>query len=161
MTLTNKTRRALKTVDGLVNYLHLPAAAKAEHHTDSAGLPAQDLDIEQAIQEGIAWIGRAQNHSVSADGGVARHFSLITGWGTSYPETTGYLVPTLLAYAKLWGDETSHQRARCMLDWLVSIQLHDGGFQGGIIDSRPTVPVTFNTGQILLGLADGVHQFKD
>ena len=40
-----------------------------------------------------------------------------------------------------------------MADWLVSIQLPEGAFQGGRIDSRPVVPVTFNTGQVLLGLA--------
>jgi hypothetical protein len=40
-----------------------------------------------------------------------------------------------------------------MADWLVSIQLEGGGFQGGVVNARPKVPVTFNTGQILLGLA--------
>jgi hypothetical protein len=48
-----------------------------------------------------------------------------------------------------------------MLDWLVSIQFPDGGFQGGTIDQEPVVPVTFNTGQILLGLAAGVRQLGD
>jgi len=37
----------------------------------------------------------------------------------------------------------------------VSIQFPEGGFQGGKIDQQPRVPVTFNTGQILLGLAAG------
>ena len=46
-----------------------------------------------------------------------------------------------------------------MLDWLVSIQFPDGGYQGGMIDSQPAVPVIFNTGQILLGLASGVDEF--
>jgi hypothetical protein len=46
-----------------------------------------------------------------------------------------------------------------MLDWLVEIQLPCGGFQGGKIDSTPAVPVTFNTGQILLGLAGGEQSF--
>jgi hypothetical protein len=48
-----------------------------------------------------------------------------------------------------------------MLDWLVSIQFPEGGFQGGKVDSEPRVPVTFNTGQILLGLAAGVREFGD
>jgi hypothetical protein len=48
-----------------------------------------------------------------------------------------------------------------MLDWLVSIQLPGGGFQGGMVDQRPVVPVTFNTGQILIGLAAGVSEFGD
>jgi hypothetical protein len=46
-----------------------------------------------------------------------------------------------------------------MLDWLVAIQLPSGAFQGGRIDSTPVVPVTFNTGQILIGLARGERAF--
>jgi len=50
-------------------------------------------------------------------------------------------------------------RAEKMLKWLVSIQLPDGGFQAGTIGAKPIVPSTFNTGQILLGLAEGVRTF--
>jgi hypothetical protein len=46
-----------------------------------------------------------------------------------------------------------------MLDWLVSIQMPCGAFQGGTIGDAPLVPVTFNTGQILMGLAAGVSEF--
>lgn len=108
----------------------------------------------------MAWLARAQDCSTSADGGVARHYSLLTGWSPSYPETTGYIVPTMLAYAKWRGDPAARQRARRMLDWLASIQFPDGGFQGGVIGAKPAVPVTFNTGQILLGLASGVREFE-
>jgi hypothetical protein len=45
-----------------------------------------------------------------------------------------------------------------MLDWLFSIQFPEGGFQGGLVDQTPRVPVTFNTGQILLGLAAGASR---
>ena len=34
-------------------------------------------------------------------------------------------------------------------------------FRGGVIGQRPIVPVTFNTGQILLGLARGIEAFGD
>ena len=102
-----------------------------------------------------------QDNSISHDGGVARHFSLITGWSSSYPETTGYIVPTMLRYAKSYKDESIRQRVRRMLDWLISIQFPEGGFQGGTVDDRPVVPVAFNTGQILFGLASGVREFGD
>jgi hypothetical protein len=92
---------------------------------------------------------------------VARHYSLIGGWGTSYPETTGYIVPTLIAYAQARRDDALLRRARRMLDWLVAIQLPDGAFQAGTIDAQPIVPVTFNTGQIVLGLAAGAGTFGD
>jgi hypothetical protein len=48
-----------------------------------------------------------------------------------------------------------------MLDWLVAIQYPEGGFQCGMIDQEPALPVTFNTGQILLGLAAGAKVIGD
>lgn len=140
-------------------YLHLPSSAKTAHQEDKQGLPQHDIDITTAIHEAMAWLCRAQDNSISHDGGVARHFSLIDGWATSYPETTGYIIPTMIEYSKLYHHETIRIRAKRMLDWLVSIQLPEGGFQGGVIGVQPVVPVTFNTGQILLGLASGVREF--
>ena len=154
-----RIRSLLQPVRALGRYLRLPAAAKAERRKDALGLPSYDPGVERAIDEGVAWLGRAQDHSTSADGGVARHYSLVTGWSTSYPETTGYIIPTMLSYARLRGDETARQRAQRMLDFLVANQLPDGGFQGSSIGAKPVIPVTFNTGQILLGLASGVREF--
>jgi hypothetical protein len=158
--LHGKTRDVLQRMRTAIRY-HLwpPAAAIAEHLHDWQGLPAQDPGIGMAIDEGMAWLGRAQDYSASGDGGVASDFSLKTGWGTSYPEITGYTIPTMLAYARLRGDDLARQRAKRMLDWLVSIQFTGGGFQGGPIGAMPVVPVTFNTGQILLGLAGGQREF--
>jgi hypothetical protein len=145
----------------LVERWRLPAAAKRARSRDRRGLPEIDVGIERAIDEAVAWLGRAQDCSASHDGGAARDYSLVTGWATSYPETSGYIVPTLIAYADLRRDEAVRARARRMLDWLVAIQFPDGGFQGGRIDAVPRVPVTFNTGQILLGLAAGAATFGE
>jgi hypothetical protein len=65
----------------------------------------------------------------------------------------------MLAHAQLRNDGLLRERARRMLDWLVSIQLSAGGFQGGMVNQTPVIPVTFNTGQILMGLAAGVSEF--
>lgn len=105
------------------------------------------------------WLSNAQDSSSTRDGGVARAYSLIAGWTASYPETTGYIIPTFLEYARQTGKETARTRARRMLNWLTEIQLPSGAFQGGKIDSRPVVPVVFNTGQVLLGLASGEREF--
>ena len=139
----------------------LPKEIKQEIKADREGLPKICPDIDEAIDAGIEWLGQAQDNSASADGGVARDYCLINGWATSYPETTGYIVPTMIDYGKLKNDKSSLNRARKMLDWLVSIQLSDGGFQGGKIDATPVVSVTFNTGQILLGLVSGVKEFGE
>lgn len=147
-------RQALKShTRRLRDLLRLPAATWTERLRDRAGLPAEDPGIDRLIDELIGWLCRAQDFSQSNDGGVARDYSLINGWSTSYPETTGYIVPTFLDHARRTGDTDIRERGRRMADWLVRIQMPCGGFQGGKIDSKPVVPVTFNTGQILLGLA--------
>lgn len=151
--------RIRQAIHEIREYRNLPEAARREYRRDRLGLLAKDPGIERAIDYGAAWLGLAQDNSATNDGGVANLYSLINGWGPSYPETTGYIIPTMLEYSKLRGDKTVRQRAKRMLDWLVSIQFPDGGFQGGYIGTQPCVPVTFNTGQILLGLASGVREF--
>ncbi|MFM9884908.1 MAG: prenyltransferase/squalene oxidase repeat-containing protein [Burkholderiales bacterium] len=143
----------------LRDLLNLPAAARDQKRRDRQGLPAFDAGNLRVLQALKGWLYRAQDESKSRDGGVARDYSLINGWATSYPETTGYIIPTLIDYAGRDGESESLDRARRMTDWLVRIQLPCGGFQGGKIDSRPVVPVTFNTGQILLGLAAAERAF--
>ena len=138
-----------------LEWTQLPPAARAAQRIDGKGLSPFDPGAQRVIEEAIAWLGRAQDNSASQDGGVARHYSVIDGWAPSYPETTGYIVDTLITYAREAGHAESLQRARRMLDWLVSIQFPEGGFQGGMVNQTPRVPVTFNTGQILIGLAAG------
>jgi hypothetical protein len=138
----------------------LSDAAKAESTRDAEGLPLFDPGPGRAIEEGVAWLARAQDFSADSDGGVARHYSLLNGWGRSYPETTGYIVPTMLDYARLRNSADVLGRAKRMLDWLVSLQLTNGGFQGGKLGRLSPGPVTFNTGQILIGLAAGAREFE-
>jgi Squalene-hopene cyclase C-terminal domain len=136
--------------------LALPQAARVMAAADRRGAGMHpDPDPDRLVAECVDWLGRAQDRSSSADSGVARHYSPISGWAPSYPETTGYIVPTLLTYAERTGRRDLVDRAKRMLDWLVTIQLGDGAFQGGVVGSVPCVPVVFNTGQILLGLAAG------
>lgn len=138
----------------------LTPEARKERRRDRNGRSERDPGSAAVIEACMAWLAEAQDRSPSKDGGVARDYSLIKGWATSYPETTGYIIPTLLDYANERGDPEPRERARRMLDWLVAIQFPEGGFQGGRIDSTPVVPVTFNTGQILIGLARGAAEFE-
>ena len=137
----------------------LPKAAIRQAAIDRAGLPPIEPSEQAALDAAILWLCKAQDSSTSADGGVARAYSLKTGWQSSYPETTGYIIPTFLDCAAEFTAQDLRERARRMLDWLVRIQMPSGAFQGGRIDSHPVLPVVFNTGQILLGLAAGVHAF--
>jgi hypothetical protein len=142
-----------------VDFVKIPKPAKIEVLKDLKGLPSDDPGPSKSIDEAIRWLVRAQDNSITNDGGVARHYSYITGWGPSYPETTGCIIPTVIKYAKEHNDEKLMKQAEKMLQWLISIQLPEGGFQAGTILANPVVPCTFNTGQILLGLAEGVRTF--
>jgi hypothetical protein len=139
----------------------LPPRARVARSRDRKGPPQADFGAIAAIDACAGWLAVAQDRSATSDGGVARHYSLVSGWGSSYPETTGYIIPTFCDLARLGKQKDALSRARRMLDWLRSIQLENGAFQGGKIDSLPVVPVTFNTGQILLGLARGAVEFSD
>jgi len=112
-----------------------------------------DLGAGGAIREHLAavidWLRRAQD--VTPDAGVAQTwFVKHRRWGNSYPETTGYIIPTFYRYAELVGDADARHRARRMAEWECEIQLPDGGVVAGALgdSERPTV---FNTGQVLFG----------
>jgi uncharacterized protein YyaL (SSP411 family) len=103
----------------------------------------------------IAWLVRAQD--ATPDGGIARAYSLVwhryfgnRGWEPSYPETTGYIVPTLYAAAARLGRPDLAVRAERAARWEIEIQLPSGAIRGGVIGD-PESPAVFNTGQVLLG----------
>ena len=100
----------------------------------------------------IRGIGRSRNEQ------QARHLFAALQWVTahsilkqgirisnrqisSYPEVTGYFIPTLLQYGEL-------EFAVALGQWLVQIQNQDGSW------SEPAggIPYTFDTGQVLKGL---------
>jgi uncharacterized protein YyaL (SSP411 family) len=146
----------------IISNLKLPYCAKEELIRDRLYINLKhDPDLLSVVRACGNWLCRAQEKSTSSDGGVSRHFSLINGWGPSYPETTGYIIQTMISLSEYLGYDLYKKCAKRMLDWIISIQLPDGGFQGGNIASRPVVPVTFNTGQILIGLSYGVRTFDD
>lgn len=152
----------LKTLRDRLVAPPLPALAADERERDRRQqLSPTDPGVAAVVDANLAWLCRAQDESASRDGGVARDYSLIKGWATSYPETTGYIIPTVIELARRKQRDDLHERARRMLDWCVAIQFPAGGFQGGKIDATPCVPVTFNTGQILLGLSAGASVYRD
>jgi len=83
------------------DYAQLPSALKAAQNRDRRDGLGADPGIEWAINEGLQWLVRAQDNSATRDGGVSRHYSLANGWAASYPETTGYIIPTMLLHARL------------------------------------------------------------
>jgi hypothetical protein len=61
------------------------------------------------VEEAVGWLKRA--HDAAPDKGVARGYSvgwdpyfMSKGWQPSYPETTGYIIPTIFDCARYLGD---------------------------------------------------------
>jgi uncharacterized protein YyaL (SSP411 family) len=107
------------------------------------------------LEAAMRWLCRAQD--ATPDDGVSRSYALRympshkrLGWLASYPETTGYIIPTFLAYAAMTGKNEYRNRAIRMAKWERDVQMEGGAVQGGVIGFPPT-PAIFNTGQVLFG----------
>lgn len=105
-------------------------------------------DYKEALHAAVNWLLKAQN--TSPDYGF-RSYHLAKGWSASYPETTGYIIPTLVNYSRKFASEKAFYASVNASDWLLGIQKLSGGWQGGRVDeNRPEI--VFNTGQVIRGL---------
>jgi hypothetical protein len=111
---------------------------------------------EEHLQATMHWLCRAQD-ACKGDG-VSAMYSLKKGWGIAYPETSGYIIATYLAYAVHTGDADYIKRAIQLGDWEIGIQAPNGG-----VISNPEVPNTrvFNTGQVILGWCTLYERTRD
>lgn len=117
----------------LLTYLFLPS------------INGQDISFEKSIHAAAEWLLKSQ--SVCADGGYSHSFHFFYGWEKSYPETTGYIIPTLHKLGRLWNDSRYIQSSETALKYINSIQQQDGSFLD--LNGDPQV---FDVGQILIGL---------
>jgi hypothetical protein len=102
-------------------------------------------DPETHMEHAVGWLYRAQDQH--GDRGVSHSYRLDQGWLPSYPEVTGYIIPSLLNWANATGDAGARERALAMADWEASVQLREGGIPS-LMDGDPVV---FDTGQVLFG----------
>jgi len=132
------------------------AAQLFEQTMSNLGIITLD-EWEKRTDAALLWIRR----SIEATGGKgsAHSWHPLFGWSKAYPETTGYLIETLLDYAECKQDESLRVLAFSCVNWLETIQLPSGAFAGLLAgNSKPSV---FNTSQILFGLTNiSVAHFK-
>jgi uncharacterized protein YyaL (SSP411 family) len=148
------TRSISERVKDIGAHPMLSTAAASELWTEFRGGHPVGDDYEHFL-EAIAWLVRAQD--ATPDGGISRGYSLVRhdefgqpGWQPSYPETTGYIIPTLYAAAELFNRPVLAARAELAARWEVSVQMSSGAVRGGTMAAEPS-PAIFNTGQVLFG----------
>ena len=133
----------------------LSPAALREHWASRHGGHPVDERHRPHLDAALDWLCRAQD--ATPDDGFARGWSMAwntyfraAGWQPSYPETTGYIIPTLLSAARLLDRRDLADRAVRAARWEIDVQLPDGAVRGGVIGAPPS-PAVFNTGQVILG----------
>lgn len=115
--------------------------------------------IDDHISRAIDWLHASQD--VTGTGGSAACYNLVLGWESPYPETSGYIVPTLYDIAKEYDQSESEDRATEMAKWLLTVQLPGGAFPAGRYSDGAHDPSVFNTGQILRGLTRAYKETGD
>lgn len=93
----------------------------------------KDINYLECCERARKWI---YNNSIKGEGIINN-----TGLPESYPEVTGYYIPTLIN----WGER---ELARTYATWLCSIQHEDGAWY----DTEGKAPYVFDSAQILKGL---------
>lgn len=118
----------------------------------------ETTDHDAHLMAGADWLKR----SITVCGGLAssKAYRFPWGWVPPYPETTGYIIPTLLNLADETGDPELQPMADRMGRWLTSIQGKDGGFAAYELGLGQKADV-FDTGMILLGFNALQHRGTD
>lgn len=106
-------------------------------------------NYEAHLKASIDWLLRTIKHG---KGGSCAYYAPWGYWSKPYPETTGYIIPTLLNYSRYTQEPQAKEVALGAGEWLLDIQDPDGYWNGGLHPASESSPSVFNTGQILLGL---------
>jgi hypothetical protein len=127
---------------------------------DRRGRRSGALDADTALDEAVAWLCRS--HDATGRRGSSKGYSLLHGWMPAYPETTGYVLGTLLEYGERSGGRPDlAARAREMGSWEAEVQEPDGGIMEGHVETEPRRSIVFNTGQVLHGWVDLLERGED
>lgn len=118
-----------------------------------------DAMREQALDRAARFIGR----SIEVCGGKGSSHSYSywlnpdNGWHRAYPETTGYLIETLIEHRHRY--DNFGPMGRSCAQWLADIQNEDGSYFSGVF--RQLGPSVFNTAIIAQGLLKAHHIWGD
>lgn len=148
-------RKSISTRLALPDNADFAAYVKVEQERVLKSAASGQLDhYEQRLAAAIDWLLRAQ--AATDDDGVSQGYFPITFeeiWRASYPETTGYIITTLLRCSRELQRPELADAALKMADWEIEVQMDSGAVQGGVL-CRPEEQqaAAFNTGMVVDGL---------
>jgi uncharacterized protein YyaL (SSP411 family) len=121
-------------------------------------------ETRERMQHAVRWILHAQGATV--DRGVPVGYFPCSqeteAWMPSYPETTGYIITSLLAYAERYSDAKVRQAALDMAQWEIQVQMTSGAVQGGpVCPPERQTAAAFNTGMVLDGWCSAFNATQD
>jgi hypothetical protein len=126
-------------------------------------LSADGLQAKHRLNAAIDWIRLA--HAKAGSSGVSKGYHLLRRhWFPSYPETTGYTIPTLLNAAVVLDRPDLRALALSLADYLLKRTTPEGGVAHWA--SSGAYPIVFDTGQVMFGWlaafeASGDEQYLD
>jgi uncharacterized protein YyaL (SSP411 family) len=119
---------------------------------------------ERRARAAADWLLRAQR-ATSDDGVSLGYFPCSSDgirWRPSYPETTGYIISSLLSFADRYGDARARNCAIRMARWEADIQMRSGAVQGGpVVAAHRQTAAAFNTGMVLDGWCSAYALTRD
>ncbi len=115
-------------------------------------LPTTYAVHPDALERAIAWLH--QTHEVTGRRGSSKGFSLLFGWLPPFPETTGYIIGTLLEHGRRTGNPAASEHCIQMGQWELELQSADGGIMEGLLDGETRPSEAFNTGMVMHGWLD-------
>lgn len=127
-------------------------------------------ETRERARAAVHWLLQAQ--AASPDDGVSLGYfpcnidddknRVNAGWRASYPETTGYIITSLLAFAAQFDDAVAATAAMRMAMWETVVQMPSGAVQGGPVcpPERQTAAI-FNTGMVLDGWCSAYRYSAD
>lgn len=111
------------------------------------------------IKKSVNWLLECKKNSL--DNGICVLFDLnINKLTSSFPETSGYIIPTLVECYKIIKKQILIKEAKEISDWILDIIQEDGGLGEpyGFFSLNPRI---FTTAQAILGLLSIYEIFKE
>lgn len=157
-----------------LTYLASPDLLRPAHRAllvnDFSKKKIQTKSLDWHIEQSVKWI--IASWEATGRKGSSAGYSLVQQWRPAYPETSGYIIPTLWKYVHISENQELKELAKAcaisLTDWETEIQLSNGAVRGGVygkdklnVFKSTEVPVVFNTGMVVFGWAASYKETKD